>query len=722
MQQSSPAGGASGSIAGSAASAPAGLVPRAPPPIASPGQVQLHIHAPGGAKASAPQTLPVGLQPNQQRPVPVPSLAASAFSPSAGVAGGLGKPVPQALDDFDDEDAALEELDKILAELEQMDDEDDTHTCFDDSNALAAWYDDGSSKQPNSSPNSADRHPTPEKGHHGHHHHGRHHHHHSGAPSLFDRLDSARPELAAQMGRVALEAILRGVNFVVSTDIVGSFGDTDDGAVGLSEDATSRTASDAVGLALSGRPSSSGSVGASPLSTAAASVAGPGGVDGSSGASLTATGGRTSAGSAGAMPPSPLAGRRSSSGNQLPPMPQLAGRTSPAVGGAASPTPPFPVVPQGRNTPVLSPLQPGRASPAPTPPASPAASHGAGRPQMLGAKPSLLNTASPASSTGASGVSPSPSGSASPVSHGAGSVVPPSPTGAALAAQRAGGHSGSVLSLGGASGASSTALLPGETEEQRVKRLKEEEERRQRDKKAAERSAVAAAKHAALQKDADRVRALRMQKPKQLSPLLVEERRKAADREIRKEQLRAQRRAKQLEKERAAEARERELMQAEEWAQERVKWARNYGGREGGWRTIRVFISSTFTDMHGERDSMTRSVFPALNNMCKPRRVRVVPVDLRWGLTAEDTSDTGLGALEHCLLEVDHSRPFFIALVGDRYGWIPPNYRVSDRPEFDWIRAFPFGHSITDMGTSCTGQDADENACSWRCERVAAAC
>ncbi len=58
----------------------------------------------------------------------------------------------------------------------------------------------------------------------------------------------------------------------------------------------------------------------------------------------------------------------------------------------------------------------------------------------------------------------------------------------------------------------------------------------------------------------------------------------------------------------------------------------------------------------------------------------MVPVDLRWGLTSEDTSDTGLGALEHCLIEIDHSRPFFVFLAGERYGWIPPSYRVSDRP------------------------------------------
>lgn len=47
--------------------------------------------------------------------------------------------------------------------------------------------------------------------------------------------------------------------------------------------------------------------------------------------------------------------------------------------------------------------------------------------------------------------------------------------------------------------------------------------------------------------------------------------------------------------------------------------------------------------------------------------------------------------------EAEHSRPFFIALLGERYGWIPPNYRVSDRPEFDWIRSYEPGHSITEM-------------------------
>jgi hypothetical protein len=32
----------------------------------------------------------------------------------------------------------------------------------------------------------------------------------------------------------------------------------------------------------------------------------------------------------------------------------------------------------------------------------------------------------------------------------------------------------------------------------------------------------------------------------------------------------------------------------------------------GKWQSVRVFISSTFKDMHGERDYLTRHIFPEL--------------------------------------------------------------------------------------------------------------
>lgn len=50
------------------------------------------------------------------------------------------------------------------------------------------------------------------------------------------------------------------------------------------------------------------------------------------------------------------------------------------------------------------------------------------------------------------------------------------------------------------------------------------------------------------------------------------------------------------------------------------------------WRQARVFISSTFRDMHGERDALTRTVFPELQERCNALRVRATPVDLRCAL------------------------------------------------------------------------------------------
>ena len=39
------------------------------------------------------------------------------------------------------------------------------------------------------------------------------------------------------------------------------------------------------------------------------------------------------------------------------------------------------------------------------------------------------------------------------------------------------------------------------------------------------------------------------------------------------------------------------------------------------WRTVCIFISSTFVDMHGERDHLVRVVFPELRERCAGRRL-----------------------------------------------------------------------------------------------------
>lgn len=48
-------------------------------------------------------------------------------------------------------------------------------------------------------------------------------------------------------------------------------------------------------------------------------------------------------------------------------------------------------------------------------------------------------------------------------------------------------------------------------------------------------------------------------------------------------------------------------------------------------RTVRVFISSTFRDMHAEREQLVKYTFPELRRRCRERPVEVVEVDFRWG-------------------------------------------------------------------------------------------
>lgn len=84
------------------------------------------------------------------------------------------------------------------------------------------------------------------------------------------------------------------------------------------------------------------------------------------------------------------------------------------------------------------------------------------------------------------------------------------------------------------------------------------------------------------------------------------------------------------------------------------------------WRELRVFISSTFRDMQAERDHLVRFVFPRLREDLLKRRLHLVEVDLRWGVTADQD------AFDLCMDEIKRCRPRFICMLGGRYGWVPP--------------------------------------------------
>ena len=60
------------------------------------------------------------------------------------------------------------------------------------------------------------------------------------------------------------------------------------------------------------------------------------------------------------------------------------------------------------------------------------------------------------------------------------------------------------------------------------------------------------------------------------------------------------------------------------------------------WQTIKIFVSSTFNDMHGERDAINKVVIPHLNDLLRSQRIKVMAIDLRWGLTREIPRKVGL--------------------------------------------------------------------------------
>ena len=96
------------------------------------------------------------------------------------------------------------------------------------------------------------------------------------------------------------------------------------------------------------------------------------------------------------------------------------------------------------------------------------------------------------------------------------------------------------------------------------------------------------------------------------------------------------------------------------------------------WKEQPVFISSTFNDMHAERDYLMKNVFPQLGEWCERRHIILRDIDLRWGVppTVVDDPDSQ-NTIYKCLKAVDRSRPFFLCLLGQRRGWVPTPDRIS---------------------------------------------
>lgn len=98
---------------------------------------------------------------------------------------------------------------------------------------------------------------------------------------------------------------------------------------------------------------------------------------------------------------------------------------------------------------------------------------------------------------------------------------------------------------------------------------------------------------------------------------------------------------------------------------------------------IRVFISSTFADMNRERHYFNTVIVPQLTRLCSERGVSFFSVDLRWGITEEDQINGNV--IPICLREIDNCRPFFIGIIGNRYGSILNNVTFETKASFPWL-------------------------------------
>lgn len=126
--------------------------------------------------------------------------------------------------------------------------------------------------------------------------------------------------------------------------------------------------------------------------------------------------------------------------------------------------------------------------------------------------------------------------------------------------------------------------------------------------------------------------------------------------------------------------------------------------KQANSRNVRIFISSTFRDMEMEREELMKWAFPRLRKFCSDRGVFLTQVDLRWGIT-EDQSQAG-DTINICLREVDLCRPYFVCMLGERYGWAQPDEACSDAllsktferaaQTFPWIANYK-DRSITEL-------------------------
>jgi WD40 repeat protein len=133
------------------------------------------------------------------------------------------------------------------------------------------------------------------------------------------------------------------------------------------------------------------------------------------------------------------------------------------------------------------------------------------------------------------------------------------------------------------------------------------------------------------------------------------------------------------------------------------------------WGHIRLFVSSTFRDMHAEREQLVAAVFPSLRRYCARRRLFLYDVDLRWGVAEEENSVT------RSLNDIAAS-DIFICLLGERYGvTLPGQERSTTDEEIRYASTRVMPRLFFVRRTDVTSAVPESDAADYRSEGLASA-
>ena len=109
-----------------------------------------------------------------------------------------------------------------------------------------------------------------------------------------------------------------------------------------------------------------------------------------------------------------------------------------------------------------------------------------------------------------------------------------------------------------------------------------------------------------------------------------------------------------------------------------------------------IFVSSTFRDMQAERDILIKEVLPRINEKLYPVGKTFQFTDLRWGIDTLDVDmdEANLRILSVCSSEIERCHPYFLVILGNRYGYVPENTEQVKEAGFEFEDE---GMSVTHM-------------------------